>query len=365
MDNYNSNENDILNESENSAQSTDSSVIRTSNVKPAEIKGRGINIKKVIIPAAVIIVIILIIVLLCVFGGKNNSESDVTPIVTEIGTTEIVDTDGNITDIPVTSIIYPSDQKPQKTDTSADSSSGKSDAPSGSSSSPANITDSVKTTKKNNNVKNTQKNQDNQNTPVTNAPVKTKTQAEAFAEFINSLNNSNYYLGGKMNTNGEILNIGLMFCESGSKISTDFEGLPVELAVVDGKIYMINTNKKTYMIFSQELAKQFDIDLSDFDNSDFVWEFSSPSSAEKSKAEINGKTVDCYTLGMGDGIAKVYFDGNTPKRIDKQSNDGKTVTIYEITDFRGNITKNDLLPSKEYKSQNMLSFMMDMMGEVQ
>lgn len=371
MDNNINTNNTVDNREMDEGKGTAAFAIRKADIKPAEITPKKINSKKIIIIIAVALIIAAVIISVIVFGKEKNTpdNTDVNVVVTEIGTTEVIKDNGEVEQIPVTSLIYTTeDDKRNHTDSADSNNQTKPDSAASANGNGGNA-DSPNANS-NQNTPHANQNQggkDNGKKPVqtTAAPVKVKTQAEALDYFINSINRGNYSMTGKMSNGSDSITIGLTYGENGSRISSVFEGIEIEIAVVDKKIYMINTEKKTYMTLTESLVKQLDLDLSELDDSELKWEIAPASTARKSKAEINGKNLDCYELQINGADGKIYFDGNDVKRLEIFKPNGAPDTVYELTSFKGDITKEDLLPGSDYKSQNALSFVMNLMGEIE
>ena len=153
-----------------------------------------------------------------------------------------------------------------------------------------------------------------------------------------------------------------MLCDGDVRMGADFDGKNMDFAVVDGKIYLINNDAKTYMIVNSALAKTMGLDISELQQSaSFSWTFQDPSTATRFDEMLDGKPVVSFNVGCGTGTMKVSVRDGKVVRFVKYDNEGKFTADYDVTSFAGGISSSDLLPSDAYKKQNMFSFMADMM----
>lgn len=186
----------------------------------------------------------------------------------------------------------------------------------------------------------------------------------ALTYFVDSLNNKTYYMHGVMTTGGESIPIGMMFCGNNTRMSAEIEGMLMDMAVVDGVVYVINTEKKTYVTVGQSTMEGMGIDLKEFQTEEINWNLGSPDKATKETANVDGNVWDCYTLSGDAGVTKVYFDGNTVKRFDRLNEDGTIDSSMAIDTFRGNITNKDLVPGSDFEQQDLLTFFKDILPDM-
>ena len=306
----------------------------------------------ILIVAAVLLIVFVVCALVTVFGKKpaNGGTATSAPAESQVGLPD--DTDVYFSSAQSTAL--PDSSSLSESTPAGSSATGKENGAGSQTAAPAS---SANKTEQNNSSapaavtaapsgqKNTQ--------PVTAAP---KTSSDIFAYFVKTLNSGNYAMSGTMTSGGETMPLGMAFCADASRMSVDIEDIAMDLAIADGKTYLINNKNKTYMILSEALAQSMGIDPSDMDMSQAKWTVADASTAVKSQAQLDGKTVDCFTVGSGSGTMKVYISGLDIIRFDKYDSSGKVNAIYRLTSFKGSTTMEDILPGSDYTEKNFMSF---------
>ena len=189
----------------------------------------------------------------------------------------------------------------------------------------------------------------------------TQTAADPFAEVVNIINSGSYAMEGTMTSGADNIPVGITFCGDMTRMSTDMDGMVLDMAMADGQIYLINPSNKTYMTLTESLMNMMEMDASDLDASEMRWQLADASTAQKATVTIDGQSVDCYTIGEANGSLKIYMSGSEVVQIDVLNTSGNTTGAYKLTSFRGNITEADILPGDDYSSKNFMSFFMDLM----
>ena len=188
-----------------------------------------------------------------------------------------------------------------------------------------------------------------------------QTEANPFAQVVEIINSGHYALDGTMTSGSDNIPIGIIFCGDMTRMSTDMDGMVLDMAMADGVIYLINPSNKTYMTLTESLMNMMEMDASDLDTSEMRWQLADASTAQKTTVPLDGQTVDCYTIGEANGSLKIYMSGSEVVQIDVLNTSGNTTGAYKLTSFRGNITEADILPGDDYSSKNFMSFFMDLM----
>ena len=188
-------------------------------------------------------------------------------------------------------------------------------------------------------------------------------QENPFTRTVNIINSGNYSMAGDMVTGSDSMPVSMTYCGDMIRMGVNVDGMAMDMASVDGTFYMINDEAKTYTTLSQSFMEMMDLDPADLDMSQMKWTLDAPQTAKKSQAELNGKTVDCYTIGANTGQLRIYMTGEVLLQIDVLDDAGKTSASYHITAFRGGITEKDILPADDYESQNFMSFFMALLPE--
>lgn len=153
--------------------------------------------------------------------------------------------------------------------------------------------------------------------------------------------------------NGKFYYDGVMYDQSGGeptrmKIAVSGDNLEaimydsdmnVNMGVMqlDGKTYIVNTDKKEYIEFTKELGDMFGIDTDDLKFDDLSKMFASRSSepdAQYSTA-VNGKDAVCYEYVSSDKstMTKFYFVGKDLVELDQTDSDGAVVSQTMINEF--------------------------------
>lgn len=224
------------------------------------------------------------------------------------------------------------------------------------------VTEKVAVTKKGSDDKDNNDNKDNQNMGDNNAKPNTTKKAETVpAKNPNNIGNEvkeevkvNNRVQNALTSffNGKFYYDGIMYAEDGTATKlkmavngNDLEAIMYESSMnvnmgimqIDGKTYIVNTDKKQYIEFTQELGEMFGINLSDLQLGDLSKLFASRKSEPDAQysTTVNGKAATCYEYVSADKSTstKFYFVGNDLVELDQSNADGTGETRTMINEF--------------------------------
>ena len=145
------------------------------------------------------------------------------------------------------------------------------------------------------------------------------------------------------------------------RMSSDFEGKSMDIAIVNEKIYLINNDAQTYMILNSLVASTMGIDIDELQSGNFAFELAPASTATREKTVFNGREADKFTVGAGSGMMDVYVVDGKIERFEKSGSDPNSGAVYELNSFTDQVSAEDIEPDPSFKKQNMLAFFSSMM----
>ncbi|MBR1810718.1 MAG: hypothetical protein IJ766_03575 [Clostridia bacterium] len=204
-------------------------------------------------------------------------------------------------------------------------------------------------------------------TPADPSPAAQSTAApdstaqQVFNDFVAAIQSRKYAMKGTAVSDGEQTVLGITFYNDKIRMSANFEGKSIDIAIADNQMYMINNEAKTYMIFSAALAKTLKLDLDEMNADEIALEINDAASAVVTDETLNGAAATVYTVPSGTGKLKIFIADGSIKQLDKIDASGATVSTYILDSFSSDIQESDVVPGADYKKQNMFSFMASMM----
>jgi len=179
-----------------------------------------------------------------------------------------------------------------------------------------------------------------------------------------ALNTGNFHFVGRLDPDDESAVMDITIFEANCRLMTELDGIKLDVRMIDGSIFFINKDKKTYAELSKAIAATYNLDLSAMDISSLTDQFKAnidvSATPEMSTAVLNGRNLTYYTYTKDSGTRiRFYFDGDTCVRLDIINSDGTVASELDVVSIAGNITKDDVMIPADYKSQNILLFMVD------
>ena len=224
-------------------------------------------------------------------------------------------------------------------------------------------------------------NNDNVNTPVTKKPT-TTVPAENPNKIGNEVKEDKVKVESKVQNSltaffsGKFYYDGVMYDRSGEttrmKIAVsgnDLEaimydsGMGVNMGVMqlDGKTYIVNTDKKEYIEFTKELGDMFGINTEDLKFDDLSKMFSSRSSEPDAQysTTVNGKDATCYEYVSSDKstMTKFYFVGKDLVELDQTDSDGAPISQTMINEFSYSIPSDMLTLNGLNKASSIMNML--------
>ncbi|MBQ6019853.1 MAG: hypothetical protein IJL26_06700, partial [Clostridia bacterium] len=195
--------------------------------------------------------------------------------------------------------------------------------------------------------------------PTTAAPVDRNKQT--FERFVKAINGSRYRMDGYMINGSERTPLSMICYGNNIRMSSNFEGKSLDIAIVDGKIYLINNDAHTYMILNSIVASAMKINIDDLKSDNFNFNIGSADSATRTATEFDGQPAEKFTVTAGSGEMDVYIVDGQIKRFEKSDGDPEHGAIYELNSFSDEVSPEDVAPNADYEKQSMFAFMGDMM----
>lgn len=181
------------------------------------------------------------------------------------------------------------------------------------------------------------------------------------------LNSGNYRFAGYMPANDgeDPTKMDIMVCGTNMRITTDMDGISIEIRIINNAMYMVNPEKKTYAELSSTIMKTMGLNIDDLNVSELSDALSKGFNTTKnpaaSPANLDGKSVTRYTYDLSDGgRTNLYLDGEKPIKMEKINADGST-TEYIIEVLEGGITMDDINIQSDLQKQNIASFIVGLM----
>lgn len=191
------------------------------------------------------------------------------------------------------------------------------------------------------------------------------TENKAVDRFIDMLNSGTFGIYGTMSSDGET--IPMTFIKDGSdvRMSAQLSGIEMDLASLDGKIYLISNSKKSYIEMTDSIMNSLGLDLDDM-SLDFG-QISNSGGLVEDDAQYNGKAVKTYTSTSQEGFMKFYVDNDDLVKLEMYDPQGRCTTMIEPTQIKGKdqLTAADLAIPEDYEKKSYVSFIADIMGDME
>lgn len=193
--------------------------------------------------------------------------------------------------------------------------------------------------------------------------VKTNTAVDMDTDVINLIQaffDCRFYIDGTMMADGSKSPIEMAIDGNDMHVYSEMDGMDVAIMNLDGKLYLMNPEKKTYAVIDEAFQKMMGIDENSFSFDFTKIKFDSKSPSSVTKVKYEGKDGVCYAYeNSKNRIEFVAVDGEIVQIV--QFEGTSTVkTIITLDEFSAEIPS-DMLTFKGYSKKNMISFVSDMM----
>lgn len=205
------------------------------------------------------------------------------------------------------------------------------------------------------------------NAPSSAQPASTElipiTDNKVVDKFIDILNSGRFSISGKMSADNET--IPMSFVKNGNDIrmSAELSGIQMDMASVGGKMYLISNEKKSYIELTDSIMTSLDLDPSDLKLE--FGQVTDTNNLVENDGEYNGKAVKTYTSRSPEGSMMFYIDNDDLVKLEMYDTQGRCTTIIEPDQIRGDITAADVAIPKDYEKKSYVSFIADIMGEME
>lgn len=174
------------------------------------------------------------------------------------------------------------------------------------------------------------------NAPVTNIPQENLDSInENVAEDILAYMSGQYYLDGIMVSDGVETSLQLAMSGKNFQTSADIDGMNVSILYKDSKIYFIDLDKKQYILLSDVLMDQVDMDFSELEQLTEYLNLTQYNFTDYSKyeGEFDGNAADCYKYSNQEMSVVFYFIGEELKQVDMGDNNGNVNSVVKVNSF--------------------------------
>lgn len=173
-------------------------------------------------------------------------------------------------------------------------------------------------------------------TPVTNIPtVDMDSISENVANDIFAYMSGQYYLDGVMISDGVETPLQIAMSGKNFQTSAEIEGMNVSVLYKDSKIYFIDLDKKQYILLSDVIMDQVDVDLSEMEQLTEYLNLTQYNFTDYSKYSgvFDGNKADCYQYSNQEMSVVFYFVGEELKQVDMGDNIGNVASVVKVNSF--------------------------------
>lgn len=193
--------------------------------------------------------------------------------------------------------------------------------------------------------------------------VKTDTPAgknEKVLSLIQAFFDCRFYMDGTMMAEGSKTPIEMAIDGKDMHVYSELDGMDVAILNLDGKLYLMNPDKKTYAVVDAAWQKMMGIDENSMSFDFTKIKFDSKSPASVTKVKYEGKDGVCYVYENSDNRIEFVAVNNEIVQIVQFDGASTVKTIISLDEFTDKIPS-DMLTVKGYSKKNMISFVTEMM----
>lgn len=200
-------------------------------------------------------------------------------------------------------------------------------------------------------------------TMPTTSPAMNNTHTLSQLSQIEAYVSGTYYISATMVEDGVETSMDMAVRGKDFQTTMDMDGMLLSVLYMNGSVYFVNEDDKTYMEFSNAQMKLFGVDLSEMEELTESLNLSGYDfkGMEQTQTELGGYTADCYRYYTDDVSVWFYFIGDEMKQIDFGDADGNIASTLTIQAFSPTIPGN-MLSLSGLKKSDMMSFFTDMAG---
>lgn len=185
---------------------------------------------------------------------------------------------------------------------------------------------------------------------------------QAIKDMVAGLNSGRFSLVGSMKSDGETVPMTFMLCDGAIRMRTEMSGIELDMAQLDGNMYLISTGNKTYIEMTEAVVNALGLDLGDLDMD--IGQVDVDASVDWAEREYKGRTVECGITSNADGITEFYTEGGKVVQICVFDLNGVCNTEIGVDEFRTDVTRQELEIPADYKKVSFTAFLADMMGNI-
>lgn len=144
-----------------------------------------------------------------------------------------------------------------------------------------------------------------------------------------------YYIDGYMTSGGEKTEMNLAISGKNFYTSTEMEGMRVSILYKNGKIYLINDEKKHYLEFSELLAGTYDVDFSEMEEISEALNLTQYNFTgfEMYDGTVDGEEADCFKYFNDEMCVIFFFVNDELKQIDMGDGNANINSSVIVNEF--------------------------------
>ena len=198
---------------------------------------------------------------------------------------------------------------------------------------------------------------------VEKTTVRTTETAEkknSVVDSIQSFFDGKFYMDGSMISGGSKTPLEIAMDGNDFHLFSEMDGSDIAIMKKDGKLYIMNPDKKTYAVIDAAMKKMMDLDEESLTFDFAKLKFDGDKPASVTKVTYNGKDGICYTYKDSENGIEFITVGDDIVQIIQSEADGSVRSVIELDEFSKEIPS-EMLSFKGYSKKNIISFIKDMM----
>lgn len=177
---------------------------------------------------------------------------------------------------------------------------------------------------------------------------------------IQSFFDGRFYIDGTMVSGGSKTPLEMAMDGDDFHLFSEMDGSDIAIMKKDGKLYIMNPDKKTYAVIDAAMKKMMNLDEESLTFDFAKLKFDSNKPASVTKVTHNGKEGVCYTYKDSENCIEFVAVNENIVQIIQSDADGSVTSVIELDEFSKEIPS-EMLSFKGYSKKNLISFITDMM----
>lgn len=197
----------------------------------------------------------------------------------------------------------------------------------------------------------------NQQATPSTSPAMNQTGNSQETKDIEAFLSGNYYFSGAMVSGGTSTELDMAINGSDFQTTMNMDGMKISMLYLDGKVYFVDMDNKTYVEISSILMKTLGVDLSEMEEITSAMNFSNLtfSSVERTETTLNGSPAVMYRYIADSQQVDFYLVGGELKEIDLGATESGADSKIVFNTFSSDIPAG-MMTVSGYEKSNMISF---------